>query len=62
MLQAHSLLWDYLWVGPNVFLLVLAIFIWRRGLWRQFPAFLAFAIVLNLAELVMRKWKGVMGK
>ncbi len=26
------------------------------------PAFLAFAIVLNLAELVMRKWKGVMAK
>ncbi len=26
------------------------------------PAFLALAIVLNLAELVMRKWKGVMGK
>jgi len=26
------------------------------------PAFLAIAILLNLAELVMRKWKGVMGK
>jgi len=26
------------------------------------PAFIALAIVLNLAELVMRKWKGVMGK
>jgi Ca-activated chloride channel homolog len=26
------------------------------------PAFLALAIVLNLAELVMRKWKGVLGK
>jgi Ca-activated chloride channel family protein len=26
------------------------------------PAFLVFAIALNLIELVMRKWKGVMGK
>lgn len=26
------------------------------------PAFLALAIVLNLAELVMRKWKGMLGK
>ena len=26
------------------------------------PAFIALAIVLNLVELVMRKWKGVMGK
>jgi hypothetical protein len=26
------------------------------------PGLLAIAIALNLAELVMRKWKGVMGK
>ncbi|HLX43774.1 MAG TPA: VWA domain-containing protein [Bryobacteraceae bacterium] len=26
------------------------------------PGFLIFAILLNLAELVMRKWKGVLGK
>lgn len=45
MLQAHSLLWNYLWLGPNVLLLVLAVLLWRRGLARQFPAFLAFAIV-----------------
>ena len=25
MLQAHSLLWHYLWVAPNVFLLVLGL-------------------------------------
>jgi hypothetical protein len=51
MLQAHSLLWDYLWVGPNVFLLVLGLLIWRRGLWRQFPAFLAFAIFGALGQI-----------
>jgi hypothetical protein len=26
------------------------------------PGLLAFAILLNLAELIMRKWKGVIGK
>ena len=53
MLQAHSLLWDYLWVGPNVFLLVLGLLIWRRGLWRQFPAFLAFAIFGALGQIAV---------
>ncbi len=45
MLQAHSFLWNYLWVAPNVFLLVLGVILWKRGLSRQFPAFLAFAIL-----------------
>lgn len=44
MLQAHSLLWDYLWVGPNALLLALGLVLWRRGTWRAFPAFLAFAV------------------
>jgi uncharacterized membrane protein len=29
---------------------------------QMWPGLLAFAILLNLAELVMRKWKGVIGK
>ena len=29
---------------------------------QMWPGLLAIAIALNLAELVMRKWKGVMGK
>jgi hypothetical protein len=28
----------------------------------MWPGLLAFAILLNLTELVMRKWKGVIGK
>jgi hypothetical protein len=53
MLQAHSLLWHYLWVAPNVFLLVLALLLWRRGLHKQYPFFLAFAIVGALEQLVV---------
>lgn len=51
MLQAHSFLWNYLWVAPNLLLLGLGFFIWRRGLSRQIPAFLAFAILSSAADL-----------
>jgi hypothetical protein len=53
MLQAHSSLWHYLWVAPNLFLLVLAVLLWRRGIVRQFPAFLAFAILGSVGQLVV---------
>src|SRR5215469_11377903 len=51
MLQAHSFLWNYLWVAPNLFLLLLAILLWMRGFRRVFPAFLAFTILSAVAEL-----------
>jgi hypothetical protein len=53
MLQAHSFLWNYLWVAPNVFLLALGLVLWRRGLSRQFPAFLAFAILSSVGGLAV---------
>ena len=53
MLQAHSSLWHYLWVAPNLFLLVLATLLWRRGVARQCPAFLAFAILGSVGQLVV---------
>lgn len=51
MLQAHSLLWDYLWVGPNLLLLLLAFLILHRGTWRSFPCFLAFAALSSTCQL-----------
>jgi hypothetical protein len=53
MLQAHSLLWHYLWVAPNVLLLVLAGLIWRRKLRKQFPVFLFFAVALAIEQLTI---------
>jgi hypothetical protein len=53
MLQAHSLLWNYLWVAPNVLLLLLGFFIWKRGFGRQYPTFLAFAILSSLGDLLV---------
>jgi hypothetical protein len=51
MLQAHSLLWHYLWVAPNIVLLVLAVLIWRRDLHKQFPVFTIFAAVTAVEQL-----------
>jgi hypothetical protein len=44
MLQAHSLLWHYLWVAPYFLLAALASLMWRRGLHREFPAFFCYAV------------------
>jgi hypothetical protein len=53
MLQAHSLLWHYLWVAPNVLLLVLAALIWPRKVSKQYPAFLFFAVISAIEQLTV---------
>lgn len=53
MLQAHSPLWHYFWVAPNVFFLSLGVLLWRRGLAKQFPAFFAFTIVSSISQLAV---------
>jgi hypothetical protein len=53
MLRAHSLLWHYLWIGPNVLLLGAAVVAWRRHLGKQFPVFLIFASAMAVEQLVL---------
>ena len=53
MLQAHSLLWHYLWVAPNVLLLLLAVWGWRHHLKEQFPVFLIFAVLSANQQLTL---------
>lgn len=53
MLQAHSLLWHYLWVGPHILQLLLAVFMWRRGMGRLFPVFLSYLIFEAVEELTL---------
>lgn len=53
MLQAHSFLWHYLWVAPNVLVFILCFLIWKRGLGKQFPAFFIFAFVSAVAQLAL---------
>ncbi|HWY22542.1 MAG TPA: hypothetical protein VNX26_15050 [Candidatus Acidoferrum sp.] len=53
MLQAHSFLWHYLWVAPNVLLLVLAVVIRLRNLHKQFPVFQIFAVIVAIEQLIV---------
>jgi hypothetical protein len=53
MLYPHSLLWHYLWVGPHVLQLMLAILLWRRGFQKQFPAFFTYIVYEAIKELTL---------
>jgi len=54
MLQAHSILWHYLWVAPNLFLLSLGIVLARKRESREaFPIFVAFCFLAALSELAV---------
>jgi hypothetical protein len=53
MLQPHSLLWHYLWIGPHILQGVLALLLWRRGLHRQFPVFFAYLLYGAAEESVL---------
>lgn len=53
MLRAHSLLWNYLWVAPNVYLFILAFILWRRRIHKQIPIFFAFAILSSAGHLAV---------
>jgi hypothetical protein len=52
MLQSHSFLWHYLWVGPNILCLILCFYLWKRGLHREFPFFFAFALSNCIGDLL----------
>lgn len=51
MLHAHTLLWNYFWVAPNLVVATLGMILLKRGRWREFPVFIVFALVSPLAEL-----------
>src|ERR1700675_4138915 len=53
MLQAHSLLWHYFWVAPNLLLGCLGILMWHRGLRSVFPSFVAFALLVPVEQLTV---------
>jgi hypothetical protein len=53
MLQPHSFLWHYLWVGSDVLLLSLAALAWRRGLHRFFPAFFVYLVYEGIQGLTL---------
>lgn len=53
MLQPHSFLWHYLWLGPQFLQATLAIILWRRGFHKQFPVFFAYLIFGAIEQLTL---------
>jgi hypothetical protein len=53
MLQAHSFLWHYGWIAPNILSLILAACIWRQSLNRQYPLFFLYLIFTGLEGLCL---------
>ena len=53
MLQAHSILWHYFWLAPQVLELGLALVLWRRGTWRRLPVFFSYLIFAAGEQLVL---------
>ena len=53
MLQAHSLLWHYLWLAPHILQVALAILLWQRGLHRIFPVFFAYTLFEAIEEFTL---------
>jgi hypothetical protein len=53
MLQSHSFLWHYLWLGPHILQLAVAAILWRRGFNRLFPVFFAYLVVEAIKEFVL---------
>jgi hypothetical protein len=53
MLQAHSFLWHFLWLAPNVALFAMAYPLWRRGLHKTYPAFFALALIASVDQFAL---------
>jgi hypothetical protein len=53
MLQAHSLLWYYLWLAPTTYGVVLALCLWHRGIHRQHPFFFAYLVFDCVAQFTL---------
>ena len=53
MLQPHSFLWHYLWIGPHILQAILAVILWRRGFHRQFPIFFSYLVFEAIEEFTL---------
>jgi hypothetical protein len=53
MLHPHSLLWHYLWIGPQVLQVALVVILWRRGLHKTFPFFLVYLGFVAIEQFIL---------
>lgn len=44
MLQAHSILWHYLWLAPQILTLILCIAVFRSRMRREYPVFCVYLL------------------
>jgi hypothetical protein len=64
-MEAHSLLWYYLWIAPHLLQIPLAILIFQRGLHRNFPWFTSYTIyqvLINVTLFVLNHSSQVSGE
>lgn len=53
MLQAHSLLWHYLWLAPNILALGLGVWLWNRGVRKQYPIFVSYLFFVAFEQFCL---------
>jgi hypothetical protein len=53
MFQAHSFLWHYGWIAPNVLTAVLAACLWRKDISRRYPVFFSYLIFVSFEGLCL---------
>jgi hypothetical protein len=53
MLQAHSLLWHYLWLAPNVLGLVLVVCLWGRPVRKRYPFFISYLLFVAFEQFCL---------
>ena len=53
MLQAHSILWHYLWLAPHLLQLALAAWLISRGMRKVFPLFLSYLLYEAIEEFTL---------
>ncbi len=53
MLQAHSLLWHYLWLSPHLLSLALVVLVLRSDFRRQYPFFCSYLLFASLEGLCL---------
>jgi hypothetical protein len=53
MLQAHSFLWHYGWIAPNILTVILAGLIWRHGIHKRYPAFFGYLLFASVEGLTL---------
>jgi hypothetical protein len=52
LMNWHKVLSLFLWISPHVVLGVLAVVLWRRRLYREFPVFFAY-VLYEIAEFIL---------